>query len=180
MHGSTDDLTQYARDRSLDIDYYCIHHSDTMYYGPTIISREYCLQSCVAWESARWTFFLSATVHGKVELSLIWAQVALCKLTTGADLTVVARCLQFRYTANTKVDGCSFMAGMAQFSPFLHDIEHQFLCTDGTLNYSRINSTAHRAGFAQIRSCLRTDLEAVDRTPDNMYISSGQGGFSVT
>ena len=25
----------------------------------------------------------------KVELSLIWAQVALCKLTTGADLTVV-------------------------------------------------------------------------------------------
>ena len=28
------------------------------------------------------------------------------------------------------------------------------------------------------RGCLRTDLEAVDRTPD--YISSGQGGFSVT
>ena len=26
--------------------------------------------------------------------------------------------------------------------------------------------------------CLRTDLEAVGRTPD--YISSGQGGFSVT
>ena len=36
-------------------------------------------------------FTLSATVHRKVELSLIWAQVALCKLTTGADLTVVAR-----------------------------------------------------------------------------------------
>ena len=28
------------------------------------------------------------------------------------------------------------------------------------------------------RGCLRTDLEAVGRTPD--YISSGQGGFSVT
>ena len=27
-------------------------------------------------------------------------------------------------------------------------------------------------------SCLRTGLEAVGRTPD--YISSGQGGFSVT
>ena len=33
-------------------------------------------------------FTLSATVHRKVELSLIWAQVAMCKL---ADLTVVAR-----------------------------------------------------------------------------------------
>ena len=31
---------------------------------------------------------LSETVHRKVELSLIWAQVALCKLTMGADLTV--------------------------------------------------------------------------------------------
>ena len=28
------------------------------------------------------------------------------------------------------------------------------------------------------RSCLRTDLEAVDRTPD--YISSGQGGFKFS
>ena len=28
------------------------------------------------------------------------------------------------------------------------------------------------------RGCLRTGLEAVGRTPD--YISSGQGGFSVT
>ena len=28
------------------------------------------------------------------------------------------------------------------------------------------------------RGCLRTDVEAVGRTPD--YISSGQGGFSVT
>ena len=28
------------------------------------------------------------------------------------------------------------------------------------------------------RGCLRTDLEAVGRTPD--YISCGQGGFSVT
>ena len=35
--------------------------------------------------------FLSASVHRKVELSLIWAQVALCKLIAGADLTVVAR-----------------------------------------------------------------------------------------
>ena len=32
-------------------------------------------------------YTLSATVDRKV----IWAQVALCKLTTGADLTVVAR-----------------------------------------------------------------------------------------
>ena len=48
-------------------------------------------------------FTYSATVHRKV-LSLIWAQVALCKLTTGADLTVVnSMHLQFRYTANTKV-----------------------------------------------------------------------------
>ena len=28
------------------------------------------------------------------------------------------------------------------------------------------------------RGCLRTDLEAIGRTPD--YISSDQGGFSVT
>ena len=39
--------------------------------------------------SLDFTCTLSATVHRKVELSLIWAQVALCKLTTGADLTVV-------------------------------------------------------------------------------------------
>ena len=34
----------------------------------------------------------------------------------GADLTVVARSGSL-YTANTSVDGCSFVAGMAQFSP---------------------------------------------------------------
>ena len=50
-------------------------------------------------------FTLSATVHRKVELSLIWAQVAMCKL---ADLTVVARKephLQFRYTAYREIGG---------------------------------------------------------------------------
>ena len=57
-------------------------------------------------------FTLTATVHRKVELFFIWAQVALCKLTTSADLTVVK-------TPNTKLYNCSFMAGMAQFSPFL-------------------------------------------------------------
>ena len=72
------------------------------------ISREHCLQSCLACESVNYTKHskvdfiiydytqdldaLSATVHRTVELSLIhvWAQVA-CKLTTGADLTIVAR-----------------------------------------------------------------------------------------
>ena len=34
-------------------------------------------------------FTLTATVHRKVELFFIWAQVALCKLTISADLTVV-------------------------------------------------------------------------------------------
>ena len=105
-------FTQYARDRSLDIDSF-MHHSDNVYYRPT--SR--CLQSCVACESVNYTIdskvdftnydglhsldfsTLSATVHDhrKVELSLIWAQVALCKLTTGADLTVVnSICIQYK------------------------------------------------------------------------------------
>ena len=39
--------------------------------------------------SLDFTCTLSATVHRKVELSYIWAQIALCKLTMGADLTVV-------------------------------------------------------------------------------------------
>ena len=72
-----------------------MHHSDTMYYIGL-------LSTCSLFAILK-------------ELSLIWAQVALCKLTTGADLTVVAK-----YTANTKVDSCSFMAGIAQFSPFSH------------------------------------------------------------
>ena len=52
-------------------------------------------------------FTLSATVHRKVELSLIWAHVALFKL-------------------NTK-KGCSFMVGMAQFLPFLDMYASMFL-----------------------------------------------------
>ena len=77
---------------------------------------------------------------------LIWAQTALRKLTAGADLTVVAR---YMYTANTKVDGCSFMAGMAQFSPFLDictymflNISFDFVHAQMQRSTGRINSTA--------------------------------------
>ena len=47
-------------------------------------------------------FYSFSDSSQKGELSLIWAQVALCKITTGADLTVVVRTPSaVKVTANT-------------------------------------------------------------------------------
>ena len=139
MARCTEDLTQYAHDQS---SYRLIPACTTCTLGLYFVhtSRQHCLQSCVACESVNYTidgkvdftiymidytqelaglFTLSATMQftcRKVELSLIWAHVALCRPYMELWLDKNSICMQFRYTANT---GCSFVAGMA----------HSWLCT---------------------------------------------------
>ena len=85
-------------------------------------------------------------------MSLIWAQVALFHGWRPYSCGYIRT-----PSENTKVDGCSFMAGMAQFSPFLGmytflniTISFDFVYTQMERSIGRINSTAHLPGFAQI------------------------------